>query len=52
MYEVFPESVWELIQNRIFPDSVEVGELFLLPAGGQHQSVSRALLRDLKEGGF
>jgi len=51
-YSTFPETVWDLIQKRVFPIDAEVGELFLIPAGEQHQVVSRAFQRDLREAGF
>jgi len=51
-YSTFPETVWELIQNRVFSADAEVGELFLIPTGEVHQTVSRAFQRDLREAGF
>ena len=50
LYTVFPTTVWELLQNRIFSDSAEVGELYLMPTG--KFTVSRAFERDLLECGF
>ena len=50
MYQVFPTTVWELIQNRMLFDSSEVGELYLIPAG--KFTMSRSFERDLLEGGF
>jgi hypothetical protein len=50
MYAVFPTTVWELLQNRIFSDSAEVGELYLIPT--EKYTMSRSFERDLMEGGF
>ena len=50
LYAVFPTTVWELIQNRNYTDSAEVGELYLLPT--DNFTMSRSLQRDLMEGGF
>jgi hypothetical protein len=47
LYSVFPTTVWELIQNRMFSDSVEVGELYLMPA--DQYTMSRSFERDLVE---
>jgi len=51
MYAVFPLTVWELLQNRIFPESAEVGELYLIPTDGESK-ISRSFERDLMECGF
>jgi 8-oxo-dGTP pyrophosphatase MutT (NUDIX family) len=50
LYSVFPATVWELIQNRMVSESVEVGELYLMPT--DHYTMSRAFERDLMECGF
>jgi hypothetical protein len=50
LYTVFPTTVWELVQNRIFSESVEVGELYLMPT--EKYTMSRSFERDLMEGGF
>lgn len=50
LYAVFPTTVWELLQNRIFSDSAEVGELYLMPT--EQCPMSRSFERDLMEGGF
>lgn len=51
LYAVFPTTVWELLQNRIFSDSAEVGELYLIPTECEY-TMSRSFERDLMEGGF
>lgn len=50
IYAVFPATVWELIQKRMVSDSVEVGELYLMPV--EQYRISRSFERDLMEGGF
>ena len=50
LYSVFPTTVWELLQNRIFSESAEVGELYLIPTDGY--KMCRSFERDLMEGGF
>jgi len=50
LYSVFPTTVWELVQNRIFSESAKVGELYLLPTDAY--TMSRSFQRDLMEGGF
>jgi len=47
VYAVFPTTVWELVQNRIFSDSAEVGELYLIPT--ERYPMSRSFERDLTE---
>ena len=47
LYAVFPTTVWELLQNRMFSDSAEVGELYLLPTDAY--TMSRSFERDLLE---
>ena len=50
LYAVFPGTVWELVQNRMFSEAVEVGELYLIPTDAY--TLSRSFERDLMEGGF
>jgi hypothetical protein len=50
LYAVFPTTVWELVQNRIFSESAEIGELYLMPT--EKYTISRSFERDLMEGGF
>jgi 8-oxo-dGTP pyrophosphatase MutT (NUDIX family) len=53
LYAVFPLTVWDLLQNRIFPESAEVGELYLIPTDCECKiKISRSFERDLMECGF